>query len=287
MPPKKSKPQTSDVNVGTDDVSKEDNPLEGAFGVILQEILTTVRTNGDKITGNSAKLTELESKYDELHTTQEATSSRLDAVEHCNNVVLDAFIQQQDAFRSMEITSIRSEENTKRFNVIIYNLSQTEEHESRNNSIAKVQDVLAGLDIDPDNINIVEAHRLPTKTGVGRKPLIFKLSSMQHKDVIWNHLKNLDALNATKRDGDKIKINMTHLPKKLAKDREDLFETYNDLKDDGKNPKWRYVKSTGDYCIKVNNRLIRSPNDNFTSRKIKDPRPSASVVNSPDTGEFV
>ena len=146
-----------------------------------------------------------------------------------------------------------------------------------------MQDVLAGLDIDPDKINIVEAHRLPTKREVGRKPLIFKLSSMQHKDVIWNSLKNFDAFNATKRDGNKIKINMTHLPKKLAKDREDLFDTYDKLKGEGKNPKWRYIKSTGDYCIKVNNRLIRSPNDNFMSKKFKDPRPTASLVN---TAEF-
>ena len=121
MPPKRSKTQTTGTIVATDVVSTEDNLAGNPFGVILQEILTTVRLNGDKITGNTAKLTELESKYDDLHTTQEATNSRLDEVEHCNNFVLDALMKQQNAFRSMEITSIRSEENTKRFNVIIYN----------------------------------------------------------------------------------------------------------------------------------------------------------------------
>ena len=59
---------------------------------------------------------------------------------------------------------------------------------------------------------------------------------------------------------------MTHLPSKLMKDKDDLKDIYDQAKAEGKSPKWRYIKSTGDYCLKIGNKLIRPPNDNFNCK---------------------
>ena len=59
---------------------------------------------------------------------------------------------------------------------------------------------------------------------------------------------------------------MTHLPSKLAKDKDDLRDIYEGEKNAGNNPKWRYIKSTGIYCVKVGRKLIKPPKDNFTCK---------------------
>ena len=76
--------------------------------------------------------------------------------------------------RTMEIINIRNEENSRRFNVIAYNVPQSSDHESRETSITKVHEILADvfrLD-NPNGINVCEAHRLPNKSGKGRIVLL-------------------------------------------------------------------------------------------------------------------
>ena len=53
---------------------------------------------------------------------------------------------------------------------------------------------------------------------------------MSHKDVIWDHLCHLKSYNESKAKGDEVRINMTHLPSKLAKDKDDLRDIYEDEK---------------------------------------------------------
>ena len=237
-----------------------------ATDILLKEILTTVKENKQTLSDNCKKLEDLESKFNTLATDVSNVERRVDVVERKNNVAADTNIQLCNAVRAIEINNIRNEENSRRFNVVAYNVLQNStDHESRETSIAKVYEILADvfrLD-NPNAIHVCEAHRLPTKSGKGRKPLIFKLSSMVHKDILWNHLPNVKAYNSAVTDGEKITINMTHLPTKLSKDKEDLKVKYDEAKLAGKKPKWRYIKSTGEYCLKIGDKLLKSPNDNF------------------------
>ena len=222
MPPKKNR--AADVDTGNDATTSD-------FNIVMQEILATVRSNGEKLNTNTQKLNNLEKKYEVLSEKQAVMDKRLTVVESNYNGLLDIFNNHQQTARNMEISSIRNEENSRRFNAILYNIPEDSGlHESRKTSVEKVQEVLEGLHININDINIVEAHRLPTKSGEGRKPLIFKLSSMSHKDVIWDHLCHLKSYNESNAKGDKVRINMTHLPSKLAKDTDDLRYIYEDEK---------------------------------------------------------
>ena len=230
MPPKKTK---SAVVVDEDESN-------GLTDTLLKEILTAVRANGEKLSENTTKLANLENKYESLSLKLEATDSRLTKVETENNAVNDVVNHYKQAIRSMEIDAIRNEENSKRFNIVLYNIREgASTHENRKTSFQIVHDVLDNaFGIDPKTIDIAEAHRLPAKSGKGRKPLIFKLTSMLHKDILWDHLQNVKTYNDKQKEGEKISVNMTHLPSKLMKDKDDLKDIYDQAKAEGKSPKW-------------------------------------------------
>ena len=247
---------------------KRNDEEPSSTDVLLKEILSTVRENKQTLSENCKKLEELETKFSNLSTVVSNLEKRVDIVEGKGDVTANTCDQLYNAMRTMEIINIRNEENSRRFNVIAYNVPQSSDHESRETSITKVHEILADvfrLD-NPNGINVCEAHRLPNKSGKGRKPLIFKLTSMVHKDILWRHISNAKLYNDAVTENERISINMTHLPAKLSKDKEDLKEKFDEAKVAGKKPKWRYIKSTGQYCLKIGDKLIKSPNDNFTCK---------------------
>ena len=252
MPPKR---RTATVAEGEDDIN-------GLTDVMLKEILTAVRENGDKLNANTTKLENLEKKYENLTLQLETVDSRVTKVEAESVAANDAVKHYQEAVRRMEIAAIRNEENSRRFNVIAYNVPEGHStHESRKISFEKMYDLLGnvfGID-NPNIINISEAHRLPTKSSEGRKPLIFKLTSMLHKDILWDHLPNVKKYNEGKPKSDKISINMTHLPSKLVKDKDDLMDIYVEAKANGKSPKWRYIN------VCLNSSTIAKYHDSYLS----------------------
>ena len=104
--------------------------------------------------------------------------------------------------------------------------------EKRNKTESKFKDFLInGLKInDPDKIEYVDIHRLPQhplgKNGKNiHRPIIVKLLTMNDKQQIFQHVKNLKAYNAERQLKEKeslyIYIN-EHLPKNF-KNRESCF----------------------------------------------------------------
>ena len=112
MPPKR---RTATVAEGEDDIN-------GLTDVMLKEILTAVRENGDKLNANTTKLENLEKKYENLTLQLETVDSRVTKVEAESVAANDAVKHYQEAVRRMEIATIRNEENSRRFNGIAYTM---------------------------------------------------------------------------------------------------------------------------------------------------------------------
>ena len=175
------------------------------------------------------------------------------------------------AIRSYEIAKIQSEANSREYNAIMFNVLQTEVHETRKTSLELVREVLANVLEIPDAhlISIRNAHRLPASKG--RAPLIFKLNSMYDKDKIWSNINKLKLFNDSQlTNATKIYIDMTNLPQKLQKDKKSLLTKYNALRNSNSKPRWFYDKKAGEYTIKVGGKIIRPPTDSFDF-KINDP----------------
>ena len=90
---------------------------------------------------------------------------------------------------------------------------------------------------------------------------------MTDKDIIWDNLHNLTTYNNGVVDNLKIFINMNHLQAKLSRDKDSIKDDYKTAKDGGKSPKWRYDKRTGEYCVKIGNKILRPPIENFDYMK--------------------
>ena len=83
MPPKKNR--AADVDTGNDATTPDLN-------LVMQEILTTVRSNGEKLNTNTQKLNNLEKKYEVLSEKQAVMDKRLTVVEsNYYNGLLDIF----------------------------------------------------------------------------------------------------------------------------------------------------------------------------------------------------
>ena len=173
------------------------------------------------------------------------------------------------AIRQAEIHRIKSEENGRKYNILINNYAQTDMDEDRKKTVEIVKEVLANvLKIRGGrNIVIKNAHRIPASKGV--KPIIFKVNTMCDKQLIWDHLSNLKTYNESQPDNSKIYIDMNNLPAKLNRDKKTLREKYKQLRADQKSPKWFYDKSKGECCIKVDGRRIYSTTDNFDFKLVE------------------
>ena len=118
------------------------------------------------------------------------------------NVIASDEACKQDAIRKNEMQSIRLEQQSKKYNMILSNIKEKKNPnsrftgETREQSIAIVYDVLTNVFKirDAKEILIVDAHRIPGKTG--RHDLIFKVVQMCHKQLIWDKLPILTTYNS-------------------------------------------------------------------------------------------
>ena len=190
-----------------------------------------------KVTNLDVKVTHLDAKVDRME-------KRVAAVENQTQKQCREIDYFKEATRKAEISQIISEMNSREYNITIGNLPQAGDYEDKEVSVEKVQSVLNTVLNIPnvDKIVIRNAHRLPARKVGDRKPLIFKLSTQTDKDIIWRHLPALVTYNADREFKDKVFIDMNNLPAKLARDRAELLDDYKSARNDGKKPKWRFVK---------------------------------------------
>lgn len=240
----------------------------------IQEILTQLKENNKKLDSLDTivkKLDNIETKVTILDNRQLNTEKKLETVEKQVKVLEEenAVLKKNQtriikAIRTAEIDRIRSQENSRAYNVMLQNIPQTDIHEDPKDSLKIVRDTLQKVMKVPGASKMVirNAHRLPAVKGC--PPIIFKLNTKTDKQLIWDNLANLNSYNNQQENNNsKIYIDLTNLPQKLNKDKKELLDQYKKLKKDGKRPKWHYNKSAGEYCIKVGRKVIRPTSDNF------------------------
>ena len=217
------------------------------------------------------KLDVIDQKVTNLDTRQLATETKVQGIETTVNEMknrLDKAASNQErmmaAIRNAEIQSIKREENGRKYNVVINNIPQLDVNEDRKVSVEHVRKVLSDvLKIrGGKNMVIKNAHRIPSSQPV--KPIIFKVNTMCDKQLIWDHLINLNTYNENQQsDRSKIFIDMNNLPAKLNRDKKSLLEKFKELRREDKKPKWHYDKNAGECYIKCGGLKFKSKTDNF------------------------
>ena len=92
---------------------------------------------------------------------------------------------------------------------------------------------------------------------------------MFDKQKLWDNIDKVAAYNAVRDDEQKIYVEMHHLPDKLRRDKKSLLEDFKKAKLDDKFPKWKFVKSTGEYCYYIG-KVCYEPTNNFTALQFDD-----------------
>ena len=116
------------------------------------------------------------------------------------------------------------------------------------------------------NIMISDAHRLPkSNTSKRHRPLIFKLSRILDKRKIAESLPKLKIYNKDQFYGNRIFIDLDHLPSKWKQDRYSLKKEFKTAWEAKLKPTFKPDRKTGEYCLHVGNRIIR-PNPSHLLR---------------------
>ena len=254
------KAYSMDIEPNDDDVLHTTNNANPTNADIMT-LLRSMNSELKKLDTIEADITGLKKDIASVNSEISDIDDRVKTLEDNENSAIHRY---NEALKRHQISALNNEYNSKEYNVIIYNRPGVGKKETPVASLAIVYDILRNvLQIDdPDFINIANAHRLPGKNEK-RLPLIFKLTTMFDKKKIWNNIKNLNAFNSGKDDKEKIFIQMNHLPKKLMDDRKSLLEDYKEAKVTGKRPKWRFIKSTGEYCYIIGKDIYRPKVNNF------------------------
>ena len=223
----------------------------------------------EKIDNVDRKMTSLDMKLMRLDAKVGDVDDRLKVTEANVERISQSEKDFQLAGRKCEIAQIISEYNTRQYNVTFDNVLMHGEYEDKGVSVQKVQHILSNILKIPDanKIIIADAHRLPSANESGRKSLIFKLVKMTDKTKIWDHLEELKAWNQQCETKDKLYVNMTNLPAKLARDRKELLDNYKHARNNGLKPKWRFLKNVMknqcEYGYKIGSTFYGPKNDNF------------------------
>ena len=181
-----------------------------------------------------------------------------------------------DAHRRSQIAHTKSQYKSMAYNAIAHGVTEVlnggETWETCSNSTDCAYSILENvfsISNARDTIPIVIAHRLPS-TKPGHKPLIFKLASMEHKDILWNHIKNVKKYNESVAPNRKVSIQMVQLPEKLAHDKQSLQADFDVARTDNLSPKWRYLKNSGVYCYIIGSDYFKPKLDYYIHKYVAD-----------------
>ena len=230
----------------------------------MEQVLEKLNTIMDKLNLIEQKVTNVDTRLVTMEQKVDGLTERVNKLEDEAKTIDSLEAKYKHGIRNNEISRIRNEENSRKYNVIIDNVTQDDMFETREDSVKKVRDVLTNvLQInDAGQIGIADAHRLPTSKG--RSPLIFKLRSMTDKDLIWKNIMHVKTFNNKQaNNNNKVYVNMHHYPAKLQRDKASLLEIFKKYRDRRVKTRWQYNKKSGELCLHVGQRVIRPPTDNF------------------------
>ena len=170
--------------------------------------------------------------------------------------------QNKRTIEKLQIANINNVFRSMQCNVIAQNVCEVE-NESNEECMKQVHNVINNVfKIKSKDIAISVAHRMGKPNVNGRRPIIFKLARRSDKDILWKNIKNVATYNSTFKSN-RVFIDMTQLPKKLANDKDSLMEDFKLAKKAGNDPKWKYDKEKGQYCYIVDNTYYRPKVDFF------------------------
>ena len=178
--------------------------------------------------------------------------------------VMDKKLQNlDDKIKSLETINtkerILADLYSKRYNLIIHGLPETDSNEDRNKSLQVVKNFLKEhLKIDSD-ITIIDAHRLRSnktneskvnysRSPVKSRPLIFRLLNMFDKDLIMKNLTNLKPQDPSPTARQRIYVSQ-HLPAAMVKQKAALLGKFKQARRNNKHTRWGVDFNTANYCL--------------------------------------
>ena len=236
--------------------------------------LSTLKANMESM---QYEIQELKNEQKDIVKTVENLTERADenhkAIFTGDNCIKSELEKTKNALLRTQISVVNSQFNSMQYNVLVYNVPEKltavgggKKRETQADSIEKAFFVLEevfGIEDARETISLSTAHRLPTTSAGACRPLIFKLSYLSDKSILWDAITNVKDYNQHRDDNQKIRVQMVQLPPKLARDKQSLLTDYMKAREEGKRPKWRYLKKTGVYCYIVNNVYYKPKVDYF------------------------
>ena len=161
---------------------------------------------------------------------------------------------------------------SRELNIMIGNIPDSNKWEDRNQSMKLVRNFLANLfshddndhsHYNPGDIVIVDAHRVPQNpikffTSTQKKKsrtLIFKVQTYMEMKTIMMRAKNLKKINEHANQENRIYIKR-HLPRIMQDQEQQLRPKFNDLRGQGKKPKFSIDFDTAEIYIEVDGKNV-------------------------------
>lgn len=214
----------------------------------VERIESDVATNSSAINNQNLKIEKLESQISEL----------------------------QDFVVKTKIETVNKEVHGRRYNLIFGNIKDSCAWETPEKAEKLVRELLHEINfpvndqdtnmLHPNDIVIKEVHRLPQNpmkfnfsgfNEKSKKPqsknrlMVVKFAMMTDIDMILRKSPNLKKINDGRLPHERYYIDK-HLPKCLQDQKNKLRTQFNQLKKDGKKPRFRYDLETASMFIKVN-----------------------------------
>ena len=152
-----------------------------------------------------------------------------------------------------------SELKSKKQNVIVFKMPQTDVNEKPEDSMLKVDTFLYNILQIPNNITILEAHRLrrKDKNKKGPLPLIFKLLHVGDKSLMKQNLKNLSEYNEGKEKSEVVSVEFDHYPEVFKQHKDLLKDAFYKAKKKGLKPRWFVDFDQAQLCLKAGTKTLR------------------------------
>ena len=171
-----------------------------------------------------------------------------------NTAMEKNFMYLEKKFHRLETLS---ELYSKKQNLIINGIPESNQNESKEETLQIVKKFLIQQLKINQNITLIDAHRLKakkfdtnkpaTRSTSQDRPIIIRLSNLFDKDLILRSLKNLKPTDSNKQ---KIFVNQ-HLPASMFKQKKKLNEQYRKAKSEKLSPRWFIDFLSGNYCLDV------------------------------------
>ena len=183
----------------------------------------------------SVKFNEINEKLKVVDSRLEANETRMveenDAMRERIKVLEEKQVENnvlQGKVADLENKLLFAELKSKKQNVIILNMPQSDVREKADVSMKHVETFLYSILRIDTRITILEAHRLrrKNKTKTGPLPLIFKLLHVGDKQVMKDKLSNLTVFNSKNDKSDAVFVEFDHLPVKFKEDKDTLKDDF-------------------------------------------------------------